>query len=76
MGTVNSNSKVSLTEAGKDLHDNGRMDGTEVGEVLVYLNDSGDARVFDIADAINMGDSGVASLVQQMVKEGWAQITG
>lgn len=71
---LSKNSKVRLTSAGKDLHDNGRLDGTQSGEVLVYLNDNGASRIFDISDFVNSSDNAIKSTVSKLIRSGYIEL--
>ncbi len=70
------NSKVELTPAGKDMHDAGRFDGSTAQDILVFLNDTGGARIFNIADQINESDQATINAVNGLLKGGYVKIVG
>lgn len=71
---INKNSKVTLTETGKDMRANSRYDGSDLGDILVYLDDAGASRVFDMADYLNMSDNQAVSVVNSALQQGYVEI--
>ena len=71
---INKNSKVTLTDTGRDMRANDRYDGSELGDVLVYLDDAGASRVFDMADYLNMSDSQAVSTVNSGIQQGYIAV--
>lgn len=72
---VRANSKVQLTSAGEDLVENGRLDGTTSGEILIYIHDNGASRVFSIADGVNLDDGAALSAIKKLINSGYLEET-
>ena len=71
---INKNSKVTLTPTGQDMRANDRYDGSELGDVLVYLSDAGASRIFDMADYLNMSDNQAVSTVNSGIQQGYITV--
>lgn len=68
---IGTNTRVRLTEAGKDAHDAQIFDGTDKGEILIYLNDYGASRVFAIAQGLAMNNNHAVRLVSDLLAKGY-----
>jgi hypothetical protein len=71
--SLSRNSKIKLTPAGKALNDNGRLDGTTAGDILVYLAENGSSYIFDVSTYQNETDEKIKSEANRLLRTGYIE---
>lgn len=63
-------SKVKITSLGFDELNSGELDGSSSQDFLMYLNDNGESRVFEVANYCNFSDGQAVSIANQLYRKG------
>lgn len=68
------NTKVQITELGRDMSASERLDGHVDGDILTYLFDAGASRIFDMADYLSLTDKECIQMCESLLKRGFIQV--